>query len=434
MPLRVLTCAVVTLSILLSLTIFLLMDLVIGVDIGTREYDTIARNLADGQGFILKPGGPRILWRPPLYIFVLAFFYRFMPHPYTAMVSFQIILVALTALVFFRTGESIVGRTASILSALFLSAHPLFVINVGRLMPEILFALMVSITFLLLRRYFCEDGGRWPLWCGLGLVIGIGSLLKASYQFLLLFLVVWVILFYRRNIPPMRLAMSVAVMLGVMLSVLFPWTWRNYRVSGEVIIIDTSGGYTVWVGNRISTLGLDDDPLTPEQRREIHRDIARILGVPYDNSFSVATTAWGSNVASKRLYAEALRNFADNPIGTARLWLIKLYRFWFSYVGEKVGVQFSIALFQVLLLLFALAGLWFAWRDHRPLGVLVMLPLYFQTLHMMSTANVRYTIPILGHVMLLAAYGVLRLTRLIGSNTGNCHHANVANPFMVEKG
>ena len=43
---------------------------------GTTEYKEIARNIALGNGFVLKEGGAPVLWRPPLYIYVLSVLYR----------------------------------------------------------------------------------------------------------------------------------------------------------------------------------------------------------------------------------------------------------------------------------------------------------------------------------------------------------------------
>lgn len=412
LPRRTLALAVLAACGALSLAALLLLEWAVGVDKGTTEYDDIARNLAAGLGFVLDPGGVAIVWRPPLYVFLLAAAYRVTPHPEVLVAGIQVAVAALTALLFFVAGEQIFGRRTATLAAPALAAYPLFAINSGRFMPETVFALAVAAAFLLIQRYVRENGGGWPLWCAIGLLLGVGALLKASLQFMAPFLGVWAVLFCRRRIPLRRAALGVSVMIAVMLAVIAPWTWRNLRVTGEPILIDTSGGYTVWVGNRVPTHGLDDDPLTPGQRVEVKRDIARILEVPFDDSFSVAATAWGSNAASKKLYAEALRNMAGDPAGTARLWAVKLYRFWFSYVGERSGAAAGVALLQLALLLPAAAGLGFAWRDRRPVGTLVMFLAYFQALHVLSTANARYTVPILGHVMLLAAYGALRLFRL----------------------
>ena len=42
------------------------------VRVGTVEYHQTAVNLARGQGFVLRVGDPPLLWRPPLYVWLLA--------------------------------------------------------------------------------------------------------------------------------------------------------------------------------------------------------------------------------------------------------------------------------------------------------------------------------------------------------------------------
>ncbi|HHL38938.1 MAG TPA: hypothetical protein ENJ37_00345 [Deltaproteobacteria bacterium] len=384
---------------------------------GTMEYEALARSLASGAGFVLEPGGAPVLWRPPLYILFLAAFHGLPADPYPFVVAAQVAMNGLTGVVLYRTASRLFDGATAMAAALALAVHPIFVFNALRLMPETFFSLLLAVLAALTARFFAgrEPGPKDA--AAVGLVTGLLSLTRASIQFYIPFLAAAALLAGERG---RRAAVVKAAALAavVMAAVVAPWTVRNYLVSGEFIAIDTSGGYTFWIGNRTATDGLDDDPLTAEQFDEIKRDIARILGMEYTDDFDISTTAWGSARASSLLYREGLRNVLAEPVETVLLAIRKLYRFWFSYVGSGRGFQAAIALLQAAVLLPALAGLYIHIRDgglRRSRGVLAFLSivLYFMLLHMAATANARYSVPVLPYVMPFAVVAAREAARRV---------------------
>lgn len=377
-----------------------------GLSIGTYEYDRIARSIAAGNGFVLAAGGEHILWRPPLYIYLLAAAYRgFGAGAPGVMVAVQVLVNAATAWVAFRVGERLAGRASAFAAAALLSVYPVFVINATRLMPETIYCLEVAAAVWLIVRL--SESFTHPRAAALGVLVGVASLTKASIQFLPLFLAAWWIVFERRRTRPVRALAGFALAAALALAVIAPWTIRNYRVSGEFILIDTSGGYTFWVGNRLATDGNDDDPLTPAQREEIKRDVARVLGLEYGPGLTLANSAWSSARSSSLLYAEGVRRAWERPVATAWLAARKLARFWFSYIGESRLLPAAVAVMQAVIVLPAAIGLWLAWRRRSALLALLPILAYFPLLHMASTSSARYSVPILPYVLLLAVYAAL---------------------------
>jgi 4-amino-4-deoxy-L-arabinose transferase-like glycosyltransferase len=374
--------------------------------IGTAEYDAIAANLAAGHGFVLEPGGTQILWRPPLYIYFLAGIYKLFANPYAVVVGCQVVFNVLTGLLTYAAGRRLYGRPVGLLAAILLGGYPLFGLNCARLMPEAMFALLLAaITWFVVSWH----AGRWSILhaVGLGLLLGVASLTKASVQFFAPFLLVWSLCFLRRVRPWRAAVLHTGVMLGTMLLVLSPWVVRNARVAGEFILVDTSGGYTFWIGNRVASDGLDDDPLDNEAWEDILRDVARILDVEYKAPFDVSETAWASGEASRKLLAEGIRNALRQPFATVLLSFRKIHRFWFAYVGGSRGVQPVVYVLQAGVLLPAGLGLLLAVRRRkRTLGLLSVVT-YFTLLHMAATSNVRYSFPLLPHVLLFTATGLL---------------------------
>jgi len=379
------------------------------LETGTYEYDTIARNLAAGHGFVLTPGEEKILWRPPLYVWLLAGLYRVTENPYPLAMAVQIVCQAVAGVLVFRIGRSVFNARAGLLAALGLAVYPLFAVNCVRLMPESLFAALVAAITLVLANGSARRQTPWTVWAGAGVLMGLAALLKASIQFLPFFLLVAAPALFRRTVPPASTVRRFLIAAGVMALVIAPWTVRNYRVAGECIPIDTSGGYTFWVGNRLETRGLDDDPLPPRKIEELNRDVARILAVPYTSEFSVAKTAWASGRNSRKLYVEGIRAVLRRPFRWAALAGVKIYRLWFSYIGVQPRVQTAVLLLQAPLLVCAGWGLCCALRRRKPVWPVILPVVYFHLLHAASTANARYSVPLMPHALILAAFALDRL-------------------------
>ena len=398
------------LTIITNLILAFLLIYFTGPRTGTLEYQQIAKNIALGNGFVLREGGEPILWRPPLYIYILSIFYYLFKTPYYVIVAFQIVLNAMTGVITFLIGERIFGRSVGFFSALLLSVYPLFMYNCIRLMPETLFAFFVSIIVLLTIDFFNRTDLKLSLI--LGFLLGLATLSRASIQFFPLFLLFCTVFFLREREKICGVLKNLVILVVMMLFIIAPWTVRNYEVSKEFIFLDTSGGYTFWVGNRVETAGLDDDPLTEEEFIEIKKDLAKILGLKYTPSFDVSTTAWASGENSTKLYLEGIKNIIKNPGKTFVLWIKKLYRFWFSYIGKNSKLQFIIFFFQISLIIPACFGIFFSLKDGKSILPLILIISYFSLIHVAATANVRYSVPVIPYVIILAVYGVNCLRRM----------------------
>ena len=381
---------------------------------GTTEYKEIAKNIAQGNGFVLKEGEEYILWRPPLYVYILSGFYYLFHKPYFAIVAFQVVLNALTGVMVFRIGEKIFHRGVGIFAALLLLAYPLFTYNCLRLMPEAIYSFFLSGIVFLSLDFFSKP--NWKFSVVQGLFLSCATLLKAAIQFLPIFYFLFTIFFIKGWERKKKVIRNIGILVIIMGCAIAPWTIRNYKVSKEFILLDTSGGYTFWIGNRIASNGYDDDPLTEEEFEEIKEDLARILGIEYSPSLDVSKSAWASGANSSKLYREGIKGIMDDPFETFLLGLKKVYRIWFSYIGESSAIQMAIFILQTFILLPACLGLYFAFKDEKPIMPIALIIIYFSLLHMAATANVRYSVPLVPYVMILAVYGVSQFKRLARSD------------------
>ena len=404
--------AIVTNGIIIFLLTFVVMLLelaftfkFIGLHIyDASEYSKIALNLLDGNGYTLEPEGALILWRPPLYPFFLAGIYSIFGYWHLPVLLIQVIINAMTCTITWYLATNIFNKRTGTLSAVCLAFHPLFVFNGSSAMTESLFTFLLALVVLFLFKSYQSPLRRYFILAGC--FIGLASLCRASAQFLSVF--IFVILFFKNRQKKMAFIKNYILLLITMGLIISPWTIRNYIISGgDFILIDTSRGYTCWEGNQILTDGHDLEALSREKRLNAESAIADILGIADepDGAENISRIAWSSKRNSDRLFKNALRNIFKNPVGTVILWVKKFYRFWFAFIGyEKYTIQYLTIFYQIILVSLGTIGLYCCYREHKPVFPLTIIILYFSFIHTMSIAYIRYSVPVMPYIIILACY------------------------------
>lgn len=387
-----------------------LLFLLFEVRLGTYEYRDIARNLVGGHGFVLRPGGPPILWRPPLYIYFLAAIYALFGDGMLPVILIQAVLGAITALVVYRIGARLFGEGVGLATAALVTIHPLLWYNAGRVMTETLFTFLLALVVLLLVELTSGDA-RWAP-PALGVLVGLGSLCRATLQFFPLALFAVACWPGAWNRPLAARARQAATVAACCVLVILPWSIRNAVVSGGYVIpIDTSGGYTLWVGTEGATDGLDDDALSPAGLATLQASLARVLGMEGSaKDGRLLERAW-SVEGNQVLFRVAIRQIAADPLRSLWLGAKKVWRFWFALMrAENRGLQPWVLVLQAAVLGPAILGAILALRHGRPVLPLFLVIGYLLGLHAAATANVRYSVPVLPYVLMLAAYGVWQVS------------------------
>jgi len=169
----------------------------------------------------------------------------------------------------------------------------------------------------------------------------------------------------------LRTTAGVVVGLAVVLA---PWTARNYRCFGEVIVTTSNGGINLYIANNEHATG--GYYLPPDDVRPAH---------PLTDS-----GAWAR---------EAFEYVRRHPVQTAARTLVKAARFWNPHFGD----QFLVALLLV-------AG-WVRFRRGRPrvtpeTAWVLAAPFAMMLVHMVFFFQPRYMIPVLPFVCVVAGAGV----------------------------
>jgi 4-amino-4-deoxy-L-arabinose transferase-like glycosyltransferase len=221
-------------------------------------YMARASNLAWGEGYT-EDGVPTAFWPPGLPMVLSVLFRIFSPSPVVAQI-FNLVCSMGTAWLTLDLGRRLFQSEATGRIALLLLA--IYPNNIGYL-P--LVATEVFYTMLLLGGCWLliARNGNWSLLLA-GLVFGFATLTKA--QSLLVIPIIFAVGTLREKLTLRRVGAALAKTFAVVLIALLvvsPWSYRNYKIFGEWVMVSTNGGLTLLSGNNPSARGdyTPDDPL-----------------------------------------------------------------------------------------------------------------------------------------------------------------------------
>jgi 4-amino-4-deoxy-L-arabinose transferase-like glycosyltransferase len=344
------------------------------------SYGRIAKSLLAGAGFAERPPTPSAFW-PPLYPAFLSLIYSVTGYDLAAARLVQAFLGVAVPASFFLISLKPLGHRVAWLSAVGLIFYPYLVVFNAWLIAESLFMALMSLGMLALSG--TPDKPSLVRLAAAGAVFGLAALAKPFMLFVMPFLAVWLFLASPEGI--LRRIVAILVLAFAMLVVILPWSARNYRLYGQLVLISTNGGYTFLGANNADAWGGHDEGFPPP--------IPGLNGAEMEDAY----------------YAEAYGWIRNNPLDFARL-LIPKYRRLFSPLSvasfrEDLRLPGSALVYVVYaaFLLAALYGAGKAWPTRKQIGylyapiagVLVSAGLFY--------GDARYTLPMVPSLVVFAA-------------------------------
>jgi hypothetical protein len=280
-----------------------------------REYAELARNLASGNGYVLQ--GQHTAFRPPAWVLILA--------PAAAIgASNQVlslipaICLIIAALLAARLGSSILGYPWGLLVGFAVLLYPLNVYTATTLYPQTFtLALLMWLWVLMAKLNTSSD---LPMLLALLSGVACAAMTLAAPTMIFSSVAVLAWLWFRSQ---HRLRFLVVAGLGFVLPIL-AWTIRNLVSLGSAVIISTSGGLNLLLGNNPNA--------TPSSG--IRADIS---------AYGAHADALGmTEIARDRFYTRsALEWIHDNPARAAELYLGKLANYFSAYNEPATSGQGS---------------------------------------------------------------------------------------------
>lgn len=421
-------CALFAVCLILRTGVALLIDSSVHVIKRADVYSEIAANLTHGHGFVAEPESEAILWRAPAYpAFLAAVYELFGEHNEIAVLLAQAVLDSMTAMLIVYIGTRQFGPTVGCVSAVLFALHPLSAYYTLRFLTEPLFTFMFTASIAAWGA--AMQTRRLTAFVAVGVLIAGTALVKPVALSLWPCLVAAACYQFRRA-PVYALSVSVAMSIACLL-VLTPWALRNHRLTGQLVVVATGGGYALWLGNQTVSEGLEDWEVDTATREHLDNlrgavmaktegSVHRLMGVSNHQTAPSATHPVQITVEEDRAFLHAAwREIVDHPFESALLTVRKMFRFWFRiFLPDNRWAQSYIVVFQTVSLALALLGIRYAERREEVFLVLVVPILVLVAAHAVTFSTIRYSIPTIPVMTVLVTAGLRELaSRWVASHS-----------------
>lgn len=215
------------------------------------DYELLARNLAAGYGFSLRPPEPSV-FRPPLAPAFLAAVYVLLGPQLLAARLAQATFSAAAIPLTYALARTFAARRGALLAAALVAFSPALAAHASLFQTETLFSLLTVAAVLALLRGDAaaarDRTGPAAVWAtASGTLLGLANLARPTLLALPLLLPpAWALLDARRR----RGVVLGCIALVSAVAVIAPWTLRNYAISGAFIPVALNRlGMTFWAGS-----------------------------------------------------------------------------------------------------------------------------------------------------------------------------------------
>ncbi|MCK6556427.1 glycosyltransferase family 39 protein [Candidatus Binatia bacterium] len=349
-------------------------------------YDAIARNLVAGKGYVLD-GRPAAAERLPLYPLLLAASFRFFGEVAWPWQAAQAVCGAATCALVLAMAQRYATRAGALAAAGMCALHPTLLLYTARPLTETLY------TFLLVA--FVREVSA-PSWRPgrVGALWALQWLIKSTAMLQAVALIPAAL---RGSFAPLVRTVAVAV------ACLAPWVVVNLWAHGQANLFTATGGRALYHGLYIARHAGWTEPaadLNRDAEIALWADLAR-RGVARDAAVEMRDMVAGE---------EARAWIARNPTEAAALAARNVILTW--YLGRSRLSMLVHGLLHGALLLAALVGAVRMWRrcpERRDLvAVAVLLIAAYTVFHAVVQPAVRYVLPVVPLVALLAAGATAR--------------------------
>lgn len=407
------------------------------------SYDSLARRVLDGHGFnfgrdswpLTRAGEPTAHWSY-LYTLYLAGVYAVSgAQPVAARVLQAILVGVLLPLLTYRLGRRAFGQLPGLAAAALSATYIYFVYYGGALMTEPFYIVAILASLDLasgpLATTPVAGRRRWGMWLALGLCLGAAVLLRQLFLFFVPLILLWILWAQARASGVgwaymRRLATYAgpALVVVVLVALILPWTARNYRAFGRIVLLNTNAGYAFFWGNH-PIYGTHFVGILPAG------------GLSYEDLIPVELRPLDEAALDQALMQAGLGFIQADPERYVLLSLSRIpeyFKFWPTADSGMVS-NVSRTLSFALLLPFMLYGLGLALARRRALDavggwptitLLLLFALVYTLIHLLSWALIRYRLPVDAVLLVFAAYGLVDLLMRLSRRTWLSHTTSPA--------
>jgi 4-amino-4-deoxy-L-arabinose transferase-like glycosyltransferase len=379
----------VLIALVFSLVLFPLIAGPLQANLDPDRFGELGTNIALGKGFVYGSGDMTVTSfdRAPVYPLIIAFVrIALHEHYILGLQVFQALLHGLTGLLMYRIGGQFLDHRTALLAQIIHAIHPVMVWYTARVWIETtntFFTVLVVLMAILL-----QNGSTARRTVLAGVVIGVAVLTKAVILFLPVLFVVSALV--RKQLHTAR---SLILAVGIAVVIIAPWTVRNYVESGQVVPVHTSLGLNLVLGEAIAEHWIEAPFSTLalwEMGNAVTTDLLAGTGLSPASPDGDATLA-----------RCVIGGWLRDPATFIRHVVVNAVTYW--YLSESALKSLFLLFIQIPLLVYAVRGAWSTRGRSSAAGLLILAALYFWGVHAVIVGWLRYSVPALPLLILLAA-------------------------------
>lgn len=384
------------------------------------DYMDAANSILNGTAYPRR-GEFHPVFRAPVFPSFIALVWTFFPNSAIAFKIAQIFLHGAGCFVVYKITFELVRKIfPAFLAATVCAVNPLLFGHTVDFYSESLQILLVALSFFVLVKILKSDERLYYKSILLGVLFGLSTLCRPTIFPILLCLIPLIFLLFVTN-EKLRLKyfFASAVIALSLAATIAPWTYKNYRDTGEFILVVSGFGYNFWLGNHPDTIRLYEGSFANKEENQAFADYW--VGDLPGNKFKELEetdklSSLPINEQEKVWRREAFKNIEANPAITGRLFWGKIKSYWTPFLN-KFTYPFPLVVLTAILVaglyVFSIYGAVVLWRDQTGRKLVVLLVIQFvlaTVLHALIIANVRYRTPYVDpYLTILAAIAVWQI-------------------------
>lgn len=388
-------------------------------------YDTTARHLAAGDGYVFDPtvwkaaDGSRIyagentpsataLW-PPGYPVTLAVIYKLTGNSVNAGRVFNILFGAATVALVYLIALRLFDRTTAIFAGTVMALLPSHILFTTVLLSETYFGFLLA-AILALFVYFVLDRDRanLPLIAGLGALTVFAGYVRGEFLGYSAFLALLILAHWRLR----ALAPLAAFAFGGAL-IVTPWVVRNQIQLGSAIVGTTGAGRTTYQGHNPETDGGPSLVASGQLEAQFAGQSRQDIELKSNKEGTRLAREWALNhkIEELRLIPQRLyKLFRSDESGVT--W-VQSNKPWLGQEGaDRLIRASSFIFFGLIAIALASAPRWWRSRDVRFWAVFGVVPFYMLIFGVLFIGDPRYHYAMYAPIAIFASTGLAALWRI----------------------
>ncbi|MFM9903221.1 MAG: ArnT family glycosyltransferase [Pyrinomonadaceae bacterium] len=368
----------------------------------TEDYINAANAFVNGTPYprqsVFHP-----MFRPPLFSFLIAAVWSIFPQSIFAVKILQALLHGATVAIAYKIVFEVTRKKVpAFLGAVICAINPLLAAHTVDFYTEPLHTFLCALGMLLLLKLLKSDQSLLLKAFSAGIVFGLATLCRPAILGVAICLGLAIGVMYLNDIKRNKYLAAAAIFIFSIFLAIAPWTYYNYRTTGEFILINDGFGYNLWLGNLPETTRLYEADFESKEENQKFADYVwgevqrkKLAELEQTDNFSNLSL----NEREKVWRREAVKNLTQDYGVTARLMLGKLRSFWtpflnhFSY-GYKIVIP--VAIFVIFIYIFGAYGAFIFAGDRAGKGFIILLAVTFvitTAIHVLIFGFVRYRVP-----------------------------------------